>query len=141
MSEKIVEPTSNEPAVVEQSEASNETPAEPEAIPPPAAVPKKKGRPAGSKDKAPRKKVQVRIEPIVSQQPEQQTQTAVEEVRQEPPPPPPEPVVEMEEPPSPKSMRIKHTREVLHWRGLELEEHKKKVGEKVFNSLHMMPVI
>lgn len=142
MDESIVESDS---AIEEQSEASG-TPvliSDQSSMPPPP-VPKKKGRPAGSQDKAPRKKplVKVRIEPIMREA------VITEPIATEPAPkvtPPPEHHSEIvpeihEEPPSPMSLYKRFTRDAIHMRNFMKEQQREKAGETYVNKLHMMPV-
>jgi hypothetical protein len=121
-----------EPAVDAPSPTEEAPP--PEPAQPPEAAPKKKGRPPGSKDKQQRKKPQVRIEPIKSKPAEQAEPSepiekpvlpiASRRAAEQPEPTP------QQEPESPRTLRLKHTREVAYYRGLEADSRAKRVYEK-----------
>ena len=142
LDEPIVEPDST---LEEQGEASGATVdiSDHSSMPPPSA-PKKKGRPAGSQDKAPRKKpvVKVRIEPIIHEA------VITEPITTEPAPrvTPAEqhseivPEIHEEEPPSPMSLYKRYTRDALHIQNYMKEQKREKAGQSYVNKLHMMPV-
>jgi hypothetical protein len=89
-------------------------------------VPVKKGRPAGSKDKAPRKKTIVE-QPLPGPEP-------VLPVAPVATPPPPEP----EEQPSPRVLLRQAAENIVHLRQLTKAKHKTKLQEAYTAKLHSL---
>jgi hypothetical protein len=133
MSEDIERPEAETPA---------ETPAEPQETAPPLlkeaapskSEPKRRGRPAGSKDTAPRKKkVVIKSEPIVPESPPEPEAAKPEA----PPPPPPSPE---EDPPSPRTMLRETSKHLVHLRGLVHQSRKTQVASAYTSRLLPWPV-
>ena len=127
-------------------ETPKETPKETPEISMPS-VPKKKGRPAGSKDKAPRKPVvRVKVEPIKSE-PIKEAPPEIEETSKKSEvennetelPKPKEPLqdFEIEEPPSPRTQRMWHAREGMRLRGIELQSKHDRLHKHLFERASM----
>ena len=140
MTEVVAEPPP-EPA----QEAAVEPPAAPVAeatsMPPPA--PKKKGRPTGSKDAAPRtrrKPVEVRIEPLEAPEPPPPPRASTprparpEILEKEAPPPP-----EIEEPPSPRTMLRETSRHLMQLRNIVHQNKKSSMGDAYAQKLVKWP--
>jgi hypothetical protein len=98
--------------------------------------PKRRGRPTGSKDTAPRKKkVVIRSEPIVVHEPPKS------DVPPQPPPPPQPPTPEAEEdPPTPRTMLRETSKHLVHLRGLVHQGHKTEVASKYTSRLVPWPL-
>ena len=117
---------------------------EPEEVEP---LPKKRGRPAGSKDKAPRQKtVRVKVEPLVKEPAQQQQQEPAKPEEPKPEhesPKKPEPIIEpeIEEPPSPRSLIAYHSSEVVKWKGNLFKSKAEKYEKNMFHRCSMPNVI
>ena len=138
MDEAIVEKM--EPVVEKTEETAPET--APVVVDTPLADAKKKGRPAGAKDKAPRKKKPTIVEEqIVSEAPAPITRSVVEKpVRMEsrPPLPPPSTPEFVEEPPSPRTMMREASRNILQLRTLTDMARKTYLHESYTKRLHTL---
>ena len=105
MEETIVDNLENAPENVEPEQA------EEPALEPAQPEPKKRGRPAGAKDKAPRKKIKIVAQPLappeedLSEEPEQPSQPSQSSQ------PAPEPVPQ---PPSPRTLHRQAAELILH---------------------------
>ena len=109
----------------------------------PAPEPKRgRGRPAGSKDRAPRTtKPKVRAEPIPSREPPAPKRAAPE------PSPAPEPTHAMEqrppspEPPSPRTLFRQTSAHLLNLRDIMNSQKRASVAERYTSRLHAWPVV
>ena len=135
--------STNEPISAEAETIPQAEPAEPPE--PPAVEPPKRGRgrPAGSKDKAPRvTKPKVRVEPIP--QPEPQPEKA-----RKPAPPPVEeerpPVARARtpspEPPSPRTLFHQTSAHLLSLRDVMNSQKRAQAAERYTARLHDLPVV
>ena len=127
----IVENTKKGP---ENSEGAANNLSEAEPAPTP-----KRGRPAGSKDKAPRRKV--RVEPIPQEEELQPTPAAKPKAA----PPPPAPVRERQQrqpsperspPPSPRTMCRQTSARLVTLRDMLHDKRRSKVAEQYTHKLH-----
>ena len=132
-----------EATIPENSETIEAPPAiEPTQEPePPQAEPKRgRGRPAGSKDKAPRTtKPKVRAEPIPSREPPAPKRAPAPE-----PSPVPEPVEERPptpEPPSPRTLFRQTSAHLLNLRDVMNSQKRASVAERYTSRLHAWPVV
>jgi len=122
--------------------AAPETPPEASALAPAAVSesvetapkPKRMGRPVGVKDSKPRqrKRVEVRVEPLVNPEP------AAKE-------PAPEPRVEIEEapepPPSPRTLLRETSRHLMTLRGMVHDTRRSELGTKYAHKLSSWPPV
>ena len=124
----IVENTKKGP---ENSEGAANNLSEAEPAPTP-----KRGRPAGSKDKAPRRKV--RVEPIPQEEELQPTPAA--KPKAAPPPPAPrqqrQPSPERSPPPSPRTMYRQTSAHLVSLRDMMHDQRRSKVAEQYTHKLH-----
>jgi hypothetical protein len=119
-------PPAEAAVVAEASEASAE-PSEPAPVDlPPPAVPKKKGRPVGAKDRQPRTRrpVTVRVEPIVEAPRVDTSRPAREEPALAPEP---------EDPPTPRTQYRETSKRLVHLRGL-IHEGRRSAVESAFTA-------
>jgi hypothetical protein len=131
MSEDTERPEADTPA-----ETPAEPPAEPQETAPPLlkeaapskSEPKRRGRPAGSKDTA-----LIKSEPIVHESPPEPEAAKPEA----PPPPPPSPE---EDPPSPRTMLRETSKHLVHLRGLVHQSRKTQVASAYTSRLLPWPV-
>ena len=151
MVETIVEPVVQEE--VHEASQSPELSIELEPIPEPV-IQKKKGRPAGSKDQAPRKKpIKIIVEPLKPAEPEVPhpvTPRAKPEPKLEPikiPKRQPQQEHERElqeldpEPLSPRAERLRHAEGYMRWRGVERDVSRAKTSHTYTSKLQMFPVM
>ena len=135
-------------ATIPENSKNSETPEPQEAPPAPSAPsapePKRgRGRPAGSKDKAPR--VKVRVEPIPQPEPKPKPAPATSSqqaggnetlappvVEQRPPSP---------EPPSPRTLFRQTSAHLLNLREVMNSQKRASVAEKYTSRLHAWPVV
>ena len=112
----------------------------------PSPVPKKRGRPAGSKDRAPRaSKPRVRSEPIPQQATEQAAEPAAEPaaqaVRDSKPLPTPAPAPPETEPPSPRTLYRQTSQQLLTLRDLVNTQKTVLAADKYTTRLSNWPVV
>jgi len=118
------------------SEASEVAPAAVSESVETAPKPKRMGRPVGVKDSKPRqrKRVEVRVEPLVAPEP------AVKK-----PEPDPEPPVEIEEapepPPSPRTLLRETSRHLMTLRGMVHDARRSELGTKYAQKLMSWPPV
>ena len=129
-SETIEAPPAIEPAALQEPEPSQ-------------AEPKRgRGRPAGSKDRAPRTtKPKVRVEPIPSRESPAPKRAPAPEPTPEPIP---EPVVERPpspEPPSPRTLFRQTSAHLLNLRDVMNSQKRASVAERYTSRLHAWPVV
>ena len=109
----------------------------------------KRGRPAGSKDRAPRRKV--KIEPIPAPVEEERQQAALAEP---PPTPPPQPAAKPKvapqrvareppspEPPSPRTLYRETSAHLLNLRDLMNSQKRASTAERYTSRLHAWPIV
>lgn len=126
----------NEATIVkkELEKAPEAAPAEPAAASAAEPGPPKKGRPVGSKDRVPRRRV--KIEPLVTEaespqpsQPSQRQQRARAPSPEPPEPPPPEP-------PSPRTLYRQTSEQLVNLRDLMTHQRRVKTAESYAGKLH-----
>jgi hypothetical protein len=128
---KVVSPTVVEPA----SSSAN--------IKPDIPAPKRKGRPAGSKDKAPRRKAPaVRIEPLEVSEPPSNPEPHVDTPRPTPNPtlPVEEPEPIIQEPPDPRKKLRESSLDTIHWSKQVREQKLKQCADMYTKNLIVWPV-
>ena len=126
-------PQNSEQALSETPEPQ-ETPApsEPPAV---SAEPKRRGRPAGSKDRAPRTKLRVKVEPIPQPEPTAPAPLVDLPDRSTPPERPPSP-----EPPSPRTLFRQTSAHLLNLRDVMNSQKRASAADRYTSRLHAWPV-
>ena len=137
-----------EATIPENSETIEAPPEEAPAVPEePAPEPKRgRGRPAGSKDRAPRAaKPRVRVEPIPQPEPKAKPAPAPARASEpERPQRPPSPVVERPpspEPASPRTLFRQTSAHLLNLRDVMNSQKRASVAERYTSRLHAWPVV
>ena len=125
MEETIQDNLENAPENVEPEQAEQ---AEEPALEPAQPEPKKRGRPAGAQDKAPRKKIKIVAEPLappedLSEEPEQPSQPSQSQ---------PEPVPQ---PPSPRTLHRQAAELILHLNNQRTEARRAQVRDMYTKNL------
>ena len=134
-----------EATIPENSETIEAPPEETPAVQEPAPEPKRgRGRPAGSKDRAPRTKPKVRVEPIP--QPAEPKPAAKPAAKPAPAPQavdtrpveerPPSP-----EPPSPRTLFRQTSAHLLNLRDVMNSQKRASAAERYTSKLHSWPVV
>ena len=106
----------------------------------------KKGRPAGSKDRAPRRKV--KVEPIPAPVEEERQQAALAAPPPTPPPQPaakpkvaPQPRPPSPEPPSPRTLYRETSAHLLNLRDMMNSQKRASAVERYTSRLHAWPIV
>ena len=125
MEETIQDNLENAPENVEPEQAEQ---AEEPALEPAQPEPKKRGRPAGAKDKAPRRKIKIVTDPLappedLSEEPEQPSQPSQSQ---------PEPVPQ---PPSPRTLHRQAAELILHLNNQRTEARRAQVRDMYTKNL------
>ena len=129
-----MEETPSEPAP--PAEAPAEPVAEPVAEPPPPAPPaSRRGRPAGAKDKEPRKK-KIVVQPLAPPEPPPPAEPA----QPAEPEPVPEMAPEIEAPPSPRSLLRETSRHLVHLKSIVNDNRRSTVASTYTQKLCSWPV-
>ena len=136
--EATIPQNSEQPAALSETPEPQETPApsEPPAV---SAEPKRgRGRPAGSKDRAPRTKPRVKVEPIPQPEPKQPTPAPLGDLPDRSPPPerPPSP-----EPPSPRTLFRQTSAHLLNLRDVMNSQKRSSAADRYTSRLHAWPVV
>ena len=133
------------PENIENSEATPE-PQEPVAPEPTPAEPapekRGRGRPAGSKDRAPRTtKPKVRVEPIPPREPPAPKRAPAPAQEPERPPSPVEERPPSPEPPSPRTLFRQTSAHLLNLRDVMNSQKRASAAERYTSRLHAWPVV
>ena len=131
----------------EQASEVSEVPAEiPPAVKPPAPAvetpePKRRGRPAGSKDttKRTRKPVQIRVEPLQEKPAEPRASTPKHEPIE--PRKPAEAPVEIEELKTPRTLMKETSRHLMNLRALVNDNRKDEMGKRYIQKWSKWPLV
>ena len=118
-------------AAPELQESKDASPSEP-SDPPAAEQPRGRGRPAGSKDRAPRAKPKVRVEPIPQPAP---IPDALPPTPRVDTPRPPSPTLEAQ-PPSPQTLFRQTSAHLVNLRDVMNSQRRASISEKYTSKLH-----